>query len=688
MAINRKMFRQHLNPGGALVPLTMNAAKAGIPKWKLLKMGAIPWAVDQFSDVLGMGELNTVEPEKKDEEEITATIVEENINNQTPDNGPPNAEGNVDLSSIEGSVPSEEESDIEKNAVYSNNEVGNNSVVSEADQEGLYAGAQNLEAGTLFPQNDSLTQVKDYADSLRSMLGDDKGQRLANTAMLAQLGMALMTGKTLQGGVSGFLDVAGQAGLQVAPMMIQMGMEKSKQDRELGLAAFQIWNEEQDKLKKRSGAFYNVYQVGYEFDSQTGAPKQLPNGQPRYSSNTFRDVVQQNSPEMLEYIAINQDPKRNPNYPFPLYIPMSQSASESGSAGISSRTSGLAPVTDAGAQDQLKFAKYISSNLDEVYKYMNIVMNKQHLIGAKGELGKFATAPAYYFNELLNAGGTNELQAASKYKGQGNEVINNLIDNYSEGSVNRELSADGTFGIVNNTPNSTMRSLYGGNYTGPDIPIFVDKYNEKGQNVGVSAENPYGEASVYLVKGELERMFTDPDIPGVQVFERTLGLLLARSRQPTGRMLADVLRASFNDASVTGFTGPTARPNMVINKLWSLVNKLEGDMQSGFQGANVISSNDAIKKYGSIKNAQALGLVVDDNPFNFPAKQSAIDTFYKLYFTPQANGQWVEQYTNFPLGTTPQSWAGSQGASIAATGTNDIIDLNEQINKELEALNN
>ena len=111
-------------------------------------------------------------------------------------------------------------------------------------------------------------------------------------------------------------------------------------------------------------------------------------------------------------------------------------------------------------------------------------------------------------------------------------------------------------------------------------------------------------------------------------------------------------------------------------------------MQSGFQGANVISENDAIKKYGSIENAKALGLVVDNNPFNFPAKQTAIDTFYKLYFTPQDNGTWVEQYTNFPLGTTPQQWAGSQGASIAATGDNDMIDLNEQINKELEALNN
>ena len=70
MAINRKMFRQHLNPGGTLVPLTMNAARAGIPKLKLLKAAAIPWAVDQFSDVLGMAELNTVEPEKKTKKKL------------------------------------------------------------------------------------------------------------------------------------------------------------------------------------------------------------------------------------------------------------------------------------------------------------------------------------------------------------------------------------------------------------------------------------------------------------------------------------------------------------------------------------------------------------------------------------------------------------------------------------------
>lgn len=86
-----------------------------------------------------------------------------------------------------------------------------------------------------------------------------------------------------------------------------------------------------------------MYQVGYEFDQNSGQPKMLGNGQPRYSSNTFRDVVQQNSPEMTNYLAMNKDPKQNPNYPFPMFIPISQSASESGSAGLgSSSASGLA----------------------------------------------------------------------------------------------------------------------------------------------------------------------------------------------------------------------------------------------------------------------------------------------------------------------------------------------------------
>ena len=697
MAINdRKMFRQKLNLGGALVPLTMNAARQGLkkPLWNMLKFGALPWALDQGADLMDM-DLSTQKPAttSNPNDNTTATldlseqieVESNNLNNNNGPENPPGAAGNVDLSNTNATLPSNEASQDSTNAAFNNDSIGQNSVVSNAISSMDLSGNGPLQAGTIFPENESLSEVKAYADSLRGLLGDDKGQRMANTAMLAQLGMALMTGKSLQGGTAGFLDVAGQAGLQVAPMMIQMGVEQSKQDRELGLAAFQIWKEEKDAAKKTSGSFYNMYQVGYEFDPNTGKPKMLANGQPRYSSNTFRDVVQQNSPSMTEYLALNKDPKQNPNYPFPMYIPISQSASESGSAGLGgSGASGLAPNTAAGAQDQLKFSKYIYSNMDDVYRYINIAMDKQHLIGAKGELGQFGTAPAYYFNELLNGGSKSSEQFMSESKGMAQEAVNNLTENYMEGSADPSQG----FGIVNDAANSSMGSIYGKTYTGPDLPVFVDYNNAKGQNIGVSSEKPYGQANVYLVKGELDRMFTDPDIPGMQVFERTLGLLLARSRQPTGRMLADVLRASFQDASVSGFTGADARPDMVINKLWSLANKLEGDMQSGFLAANVISSDRAIKLFeGGVKEAQSRGYTVDDTLFNFPEKEAATNKFYQLYFSPQPNGQWVEKYTNFPTGTTPGDWAGSKGNTIGISKNDDNISLLDQFNKELELLN-
>ena len=697
MAINdRKMFRQKLNLGGALVPLTMNAARQGLkkPLWNMLKFGALPWALEQGADLMDM-DLSTQKPAttSNPNDNTTATLdlseqidtESNNLNNNNGPENPPAAAGNVDLSNTNATLPSNEASQDSTNAAFNNDSIGQNSVVSNAISSMDLSGNGPLQAGTIFPENESLSEVKAYADSLRGLLGDDKGQRMANTAMLAQLGMALMTGKSLQGGTAGFLDVAGQAGLQVAPMMIQMGVEQSKQDRELGLAAFQIWKEEKDAAKKTSGSFYNMYQVGYEFDPNTGKPKMLANGQPRYSSNTFRDVVQQNSPSMTEYLALNKDPKQNPNYPFPMYIPISQSASESGSAGLGgSGASGLAPNTAAGAQDQLKFSKYIYSNMDDVYRYINIAMDKQHLIGAKGELGQFGTAPAYYFNELLNGGSKSSEQFMSESKGMAQEAVNNLTENYMEGSADPSQG----FGIVNDAANSSMGSIYGKTYTGTDLPVFVDYNNAKGQNIGVSAEKPYGQPNVYLVKGELDRMFTDPDIPGMQVFERTLGLLLARSRQPTGRMLADVLRASFQDASVSGFTGADARPDMVINKLWSLANKLEGDMQSGFLAANVISSDRAIKLFeGGVKEAQSRGYTVDDTLFNFPEKEAATNKFYQLYFSPQPNGQWVEKYTNFPTGTTPGDWAGSKGNTIGISKNDDNISLLDQFNKELELLN-
>jgi len=190
---DRKLFRQKLQPGGMLVPIISETAKRSMkmPLWNMLKMGAVPWALDQFTDIMGPDDLKTVEPEKDKtaELDLNERIETEtsNLNGGSPEN-PPGAAGNVNMentdanASIIDSVGMGQASD-EKDAATDDDSIGNNSVLANA--------ALELDAGNIFPQNESLTEVKGYADALRNLLGDDAGQKQANTALLLQLGMAL-----------------------------------------------------------------------------------------------------------------------------------------------------------------------------------------------------------------------------------------------------------------------------------------------------------------------------------------------------------------------------------------------------------------------------------------------------------------------------------------------------------------
>ena len=110
-------------------------------------------------------------------------------------------------------------------------------------------------------------------------------------------------------------------------------------------------------------------------------------------------------------------------------------------------------------------------------------------------------------------------------------------------------------------------------------------------------------------------------------------------------------------------------------------------MQSGFKGANVMSEADAIRRYGSVANAEALGITVDNEPFSFPAKQAAIHKYYELYFQQQPDGIWVEQYTNHPLGTTPHDFLGDKKNTVSSTSKNDFLDQQQQFEEEMKRLN-
>ena len=97
----------------------------------------------------------------------------------------------------------------------------------------------NAYAGLI--DNDSLTRIEGYKDVIRQMMGDgDEAQRMQSTALLMQLGSALMSGKSMDPGLKGFMDIVGQAGMQVAPTLFQMGVEKGKEEREIGAAALNL----------------------------------------------------------------------------------------------------------------------------------------------------------------------------------------------------------------------------------------------------------------------------------------------------------------------------------------------------------------------------------------------------------------------------------------------------------------
>ena len=114
---------------------------------------------------------------------------------------------------------------------------------------------------------------------------------------------------------------------------------------------------------------------------------------------------------------------------------------------------------------------------------------------------------------------------------------------------------------------------------GVDVPVFVDRENKYGGN-GLTQDkhgaglggSDYGvdvdgqPARAYIVADTLTKLLQSGGERSVlETFETTLGLMLARDRQPTGRMLADVLRRSFEDVKLTGIGGRTTDKAIIQN---------------------------------------------------------------------------------------------------------------------------
>jgi hypothetical protein len=452
----------------------------------------------------------------------------------------------------------------------------------------------NMYAGLI--ANDSLARIEGYKDVIRQIMGSgDESQNMQSMAMLMQLGSALMSGKSMDRGLRGFMDIIGQAGMQTAPTLFQMGVEKGKADREIGAAALNMYMSELDKAQDRSGPFSVAYENVYKTNDK-GELMYNDNGDPIVEGRRRVGTYYRNSPEIQNLMNINSQ------LGFDKFTFIDTTATKEGIAAGAPGGGTATFVSEAARDAQLKYAKYLKRGLDTMADYiMPLLIEKKGLVsGALEQTGRYIAPKVALFNEIFNE---------AVLSGSGG----NMKDFQNEQLA---LAEDMTV---------PERAEYTVDMGGQKVGIFLDRGNKYGRNEGAKydANNNLidaGTPAEYVTWDSMKMMLKNPDRSALMTFETTLGLMLARDRQPTGRMLADVLRRSFAETRLTGFGDSVyTDPDQVIEGYTFIYKQLYNNMIDALDGAGYTSDYEL---------SQTKGLTYAPDAF----KVKGIDKFKNSYY--------------------------------------------------------
>ena len=490
----------------------------------------------------------------------------------------------------------EKKENIPENVEVDEDTVTTNDMAEDDDTNNRAIREQsNMYAGLI--ANDSLARIEGYKDVIRQIMGSgDEGQNMQSMAMLMQLGSALMSGKSMDRGLKGFMDIIGQAGMQTAPTLFQMGVEKGKADREIGAAALNMYMSELDKAQDRSGPFSVAYENVYKTNDK-GELMYNDNGDPIVDGRRRVGTYYRNSPEIQNLMNINSQ------LGFDKFTFIDTTATKEGIAAGAPGGGSATFVSEAARDAQLKYAKYLKRGLDTMADYiMPLLIEKKGLVsGALEQTGRYIAPKVALFNEIFNE---------AVLSGSGG----NMKDFQNEQLA---LAEDLT------VPESAEYTVDMG---GQKVGIFLDRGNKYGRNEGAKyAEDGVtlidaGTPAEYVTWDSMKMMLKNPDRSALMTFETTLGLMLARDRQPTGRMLADVLRRSFAETRLTGFGDSVyTDPDQVIEGYTFIYKQLYNNMIDALDGAGYTSDYEL---------SQSKGLTYAPDAF----KVKGIDKFKNSYY--------------------------------------------------------
>ena len=515
--------------------------------------GIAPMAVNRLTDPSDEVVNQLLYPTES-QDDVT-TDIDTNINVTTKD---PEPEGPVDGGGFIAAADKNSKVEEEFNESSLTNETINK-------QESDFTSSESNNNPSIgdYIDNDSVKRINNYKDVIKNFIGDSSGDKLQKVALLMQIGSSLMSGRTDQPGLRGFFDVIGQTGRQTAPLLFEMGVEKAKADREIGAAALDLYFENLEDMQDRSGPYVGVYQ-NYKTEPD-GSLSLDAQGKPIKLEKPLKVLtVKRTSPEETKFYEFNK------NYGFDVFSFIE--AGEGQDAFALNYADEVNVQGDAAGDAQVTYANYVKRGLIPLAnEIIPLIIERPDLIGATGELGKIVGPVAQVFEEFTGS------------------VISGDFD-----------SADptGSGFAVRETANGTMT------IGGVEIPVFVDRENKYGGN-GLTQDrygaalggDDYGvdtngqPARAYVVADTFTKLLQSGGERSVlETFETTLGLMLARDRQPTGRMLADVLRRSFEDVKLTGIRGRTTDKAIIQNYV-----RIYNQLYNNMSGALTLAGYDKEK---------------------------------------------------------------------------------------------
>jgi hypothetical protein len=513
-------------------------------------------------------------------------------------------------------------------------------------------GATNS-ADTSSIGSDAVNRVKAYKDIVRQFIGTgDEGMRMQKAAMLMQVGGMLMAGKSEDPGVKGFVDIVGQTAMQTAPMLFQMGVEQGKADREIGQAALQLYMEDMDQ-GERSGDFVSVWDNIYKRDDAGEIMYDRVTGTPIIASRKLVSQFRANSPEMEWFLD------QNNTLGFGRYTFQPASGTQAGMFGSMGQPGSGALTSDAARDSMKEFAGYEMRGLKAMAQNIIPLMieNRESLIGYKGRLGQIFGGPAYITTDLMS--GFLQEFGDNSIRPSGKDTF--VVDRSSDlGKYYQQLLGEGPKGAQAENANMTAAVLEEANET---IEI-------NGEQVGMyrDAKGKYGKGpnALFFTKGSLSKILFDPRKSQLEIFETTLGLMLARNRQPTGRMLADVLRRSFREVETASLLDYASNdPRAVIGKYMSIYKELYQNMAGALNMAGVVAT----------EAERAPGLEWAPDLFNVPGAANMANMYYGLR---QQDMSYSNYGVDVPGMGIPSFDVWSRGNTGTITQDNVITNQNTQ----------